>query len=458
MKKFKIKHGKKTYLVKAADKDSAMDKLVEKGYIEKIEDASKPKYYDTMFGERVRKDYDNGKLTYSNIKEWDKKQNGGIDPIPPFNTKEILDYYLATKRDCNITEKITDSDKLKQLAYEFGQKGAYFDRANLASSRNILGKDDEVKYQDFVNSGFKVYEQLKQEVDNVQKTGRSFGRFESYSDTLKLLKDAVDRLFWASDNVSRATKAKGKALAEKIDNLIKEYWQRMQGIKDDKSPEEKAQEWVDYDLKHLGHVSEETKNDIKKMGLDFDKWDNQVKDDSSIDLLISYLITANKRGQYADVIDYCEKIIANIKMKHLADCDYNQVKDADINLLQAIKYIEMDAKAGNYVGVKARCQTIIDHINKLHLADCDVKPISDCDMSNVEVKDAANFSKYQYVDACKYIDDAWYKITDNVADGILQAVGLTNRVFDAAWTKLKNLIDNDDKLSDADKAELERYF
>lgn len=42
--------------------------------------------------------------------------------------------------------------------------------------------------------------------------------------------------------------------------------------------ERKAQEWVDYDIKHYGKVSETTKEDIKKMGLDFDKWDNQVRD------------------------------------------------------------------------------------------------------------------------------------------------------------------------------------
>lgn len=42
--------------------------------------------------------------------------------------------------------------------------------------------------------------------------------------------------------------------------------------------ERKAQEWVDYDVKHYGKVSETTKEAIRKMGLNFDKWDNQVKD------------------------------------------------------------------------------------------------------------------------------------------------------------------------------------
>lgn len=365
MKQFKIKKGKKTWLVKAADKDSALDKLVEKGFIEKME----------------------------------------------------------------------DSDKLKQLAYEFGQKGAYFDRANSANSRNILGKDDEVKYQDFVNTGFKVYEQLKQEVDNVQKTGRSFGKYETWSDTLNLIKDGLNRLFWASDNVNSSARAKGKALAEKLENLTKEYWQRMHGIKDEESPERKAQEWVDYDLKHYGHVSEETKNDIKKMGLDFDKWDNQVKDAYSYEV-----DTVN--GDWTTDGEF-----ENIKRETKK---YNV--NAELVRRDTIKF------TGSRNDLERYFKQYYGTVEPGQIKDCDCKPISDCDMSNVEVKDAANFTKYQYVDACKYIDDAWYKLTDNVADGILQAVGLTNRIFDNAWTKLKNLIDNDDKLSDTDKAELEKYF
>lgn len=322
MKKFKIKHGKKTYLVKAADKDSAMDKLVEKGFIEKME----------------------------------------------------------------------DSDKLKQLAYEFGQKGAYFDRANLASSRNILGKDDEVKYQDFVNSGFKVYEQLKQEVDNVQKTGRSFGRFESYSDTLKLLKDGLERLYWASDNVNSSARAKGKALAEKLDNLTKEYWQRMQGIKDEESPERKAQEWVDYDLKHYGHVSEETKEDIKKMGLDFDKWDNQVKD--------------------AEIVDGSYKFVK----KNNAPLPQELInKVTELSYLNNIK-CKTNPYAFELTGPREKVKTVYETITKQfgdfyrkfpalvgnatepwHFGQYDnnsCKQIEDSDLSNVEVKDDGDINAY----------------------------------------------------------------
>lgn len=51
-------------------------------------------------------------------------------------------------------------------------------------------------------------------------------------------------------------------------------------VKDESNEEKirKAQEWVDFDIKHHGEVSELTKRDIEKMGLKFDKWSNQVHD------------------------------------------------------------------------------------------------------------------------------------------------------------------------------------
>lgn len=58
--------------------------------------------------------------------------------------------------------------------------------------------------------------------------------------------------------------------------------------------ERKAQEWVDYDIKHYGKVSETTKEDIRKMGLDFDKWDNQVEDSAATEDKLK-ISDANKR-------------------------------------------------------------------------------------------------------------------------------------------------------------------
>lgn len=58
----------------------------------------KPKYYDTRFGEAVRKAVDAGELTYMNVKEWDKAYNGGVAPVPAFNTADIIEYYLNNKK------------------------------------------------------------------------------------------------------------------------------------------------------------------------------------------------------------------------------------------------------------------------------------------------------------------------------------------------------------------------
>lgn len=84
----------------------------------------KPKYYDTMFGERVRRDYDTGKLTYENIKEWDKKLNGGVAPEPGFNTKEILDYY-TTSQNKQIGDATEDTVKQGNSWVNKGKEGTH---------------------------------------------------------------------------------------------------------------------------------------------------------------------------------------------------------------------------------------------------------------------------------------------------------------------------------------------
>ena len=58
----------------------------------------KPRYYDTVFGGQVREAMRSGELTFRNIKEWDRKMNGGLDPVPPFNTGEIMRYYEEVRK------------------------------------------------------------------------------------------------------------------------------------------------------------------------------------------------------------------------------------------------------------------------------------------------------------------------------------------------------------------------
>ena len=62
-------------------------------------EGKKPKFWDSGFAAIVISDYKKGELTLDNIKQWDKKQNGGKDPKPAFNTEEILNYHIDTKKD-----------------------------------------------------------------------------------------------------------------------------------------------------------------------------------------------------------------------------------------------------------------------------------------------------------------------------------------------------------------------
>lgn len=60
---------------------------------ESLTEARKPKFVDTMFGRHVKDAMDRGELTYDNIEEWDRNYNGGKDPIPAFNTRELMNFY-----------------------------------------------------------------------------------------------------------------------------------------------------------------------------------------------------------------------------------------------------------------------------------------------------------------------------------------------------------------------------
>lgn len=115
--------------------------------------------------------------------------------------------------------KIKDSDTLKNLAYKFAQMGNYFDRANSANSRKILGKEDDEKIAEFYKLGLEVYKQLEQEVNylkNNKKPLESPLSFWRDNETVDLLLDGAERLIWIRN-------PKCEALGNKIRNLIKDY-------------------------------------------------------------------------------------------------------------------------------------------------------------------------------------------------------------------------------------------
>ena len=66
---------------------------IKPGYNESLTEARKPKFVDTMFGKNVKDAMDRGELTYDNIEEWNRNYNGGNDPIPAFNTRELMNFY-----------------------------------------------------------------------------------------------------------------------------------------------------------------------------------------------------------------------------------------------------------------------------------------------------------------------------------------------------------------------------
>lgn len=120
---------------------------------ESLNEAKKPKYYDTAFGQNVIKDFESGKLTLKNIPEWDKAYNGGKIPNPPFNTKQIIDYYLATKKENDMKkEKVTEGLLFRENGAGLADKGYLF-------TLQELGKiyDDSVKAKDPVVMEYKNF-------------------------------------------------------------------------------------------------------------------------------------------------------------------------------------------------------------------------------------------------------------------------------------------------------------
>ena len=116
---------------------------------ESLTEARKPKYLNTRFAEKVKQDMKSGKLTYQNIKEWDKEQNDGIEPNPPFNTKELMDYFKDT-----MNESMNNHEKSIKVVLQKLIRTKYkgFDFApNLIDDYDIIIKPDVNNTLDITN-------------------------------------------------------------------------------------------------------------------------------------------------------------------------------------------------------------------------------------------------------------------------------------------------------------------
>lgn len=156
------------------------------------------KEYDDYSDYMVREDFETWKK-YKKIK-----------------TRDVDTYEEVTK---DLEKELKDSDTLKNLAYKFAQMGNYFDRANSANSRKILGREDDEKIAEFYKLGLQVYKQLEQEVNylkNNKEPRESPLSFLERNETVDLLLDGAERLVWVNNS-------KCEALGNKIRNLIKDY-------------------------------------------------------------------------------------------------------------------------------------------------------------------------------------------------------------------------------------------
>lgn len=69
---------------------------------EQLNELRMPKWWHSDFARKVIDAYKNGEFDLKDpesILNWDKKNNGGVTPIPAFNTAEIVKYALSINKD-----------------------------------------------------------------------------------------------------------------------------------------------------------------------------------------------------------------------------------------------------------------------------------------------------------------------------------------------------------------------
>jgi hypothetical protein len=105
-----------------------------------VNEAKKPKSWDTMFAMNAIKAYENGEFNpedAASLAKWEKDYNGGIAPKPSFETYDIIAYAIATGKKPN-------GEPLKESVNEAKEWCLKFD----------LGKIDPVEFQEWAGDHF----------------------------------------------------------------------------------------------------------------------------------------------------------------------------------------------------------------------------------------------------------------------------------------------------------------
>jgi hypothetical protein len=129
------------------------------GESEEVNEAARPKNWDSMFAMIAIKAFKNGEFDINDpksIAKWDTEFNGGITPRPPFGTDAIIKYFLDTKKwpdgksanesnDVNEGKEIKSDSDFKEYAEKVLKKahGDKYDEEKAAKTiEGILKKAD----------------------------------------------------------------------------------------------------------------------------------------------------------------------------------------------------------------------------------------------------------------------------------------------------------------------------
>lgn len=275
MKKFKVKCEDKNYIVNAKSEAEA---------VKKLRDAKAKKLGDA----HTRVNVGCAEITVNN--EAKAYSVGSVTCINGRDERTFRDY---AKKCIDVANKIKE---LESKGYSEGARA--YDSAIKDAEPIIVEaipyKNEMYVVLEFSWNGSKRWIVVAKENYHNEKKYTGGGSVEySLNEAKKTADDfytmnKLDKKYGRTEGYKRWMRGETDSYAED-----KKFCPSMKDETEEEK-ERKAQEWVDYDIKHYGKVSEQTKEDIKKMGLDFDKWDNQVEDSAATEEKLE-ISDANKR-------------------------------------------------------------------------------------------------------------------------------------------------------------------